>query len=193
MNRKDFEPTIDEEQKLVASLHALAGADRNKQAPPQQEALLLEEFRRHSPALAPKRAGLSWRFALGLAAAILIVAALGSRLLHHRVPTPPQVVAIPQVAKAPEPPAIPEPPPARRRLAARAASQTHEIATDFLPLTYGDSLTPLEGGQVVRIRLSRSALRSVGLPLNEERAAERIQADVLLGQDGVARAIRFVR
>jgi len=35
-------------------------------------------------------------------------------------------------------------------------------------------------------------MRTVGLPINEERASERIQADVLLGQDGIARAIRFI-
>jgi hypothetical protein len=51
----------------------------------------------------------------------------------------------------------------------------------------------LDDVQVVRVELPRSALQSFGLPVNAERAGERVKADVLLGHDGVARAIRFVR
>jgi hypothetical protein len=36
-------------------------------------------------------------------------------------------------------------------------------------------------------------MRSFGLPVSEERALDRVQADVLMGEDGIARAIRFVR
>jgi hypothetical protein len=76
---------------------------------------------------------------------------------------------------------------------AAAANSNEEIVTDFLPLTYGGSLTQMDDGQVVRVELPRSALQSFGLPVNAERAGERVKADVLLGHDGVARAIRFVR
>ena len=41
--------------------------------------------------------------------------------------------------------------------------------------------------------LPRAALLSFGLPMNMERADERIKADVIVGNDGLARAIRFVR
>ncbi|HYG81823.1 MAG TPA: hypothetical protein VD861_15605 [Pyrinomonadaceae bacterium] len=74
-----------------------------------------------------------------------------------------------------------------------AASPDAEIATDFMPLTYGGSLSQLDDGQVVRVELPRSALHSFGLPVNAERGGGRVKADVLLGHDGVARAIRFVR
>ena len=69
----------------------------------------------------------------------------------------------------------------------------YEITTDFLPLTHRGSLAELEGGQVLRIELPRSSLASFGLPVNLERAGERIKADVVVGNDGMARAIRFVR
>lgn len=72
-------------------------------------------------------------------------------------------------------------------------SEEGEVATDFLPLTEGSRLDPLESGQVVRVELPRSALVSFGLPMNVERADEPITADVLLGEDGVARAVRFVK
>jgi hypothetical protein len=67
-----------------------------------------------------------------------------------------------------------------------------EITTEFMPLTYG-GLSQVDDGQVVRVEVSRTALQSFGLPVNIERAGERVKADVLLGHDGVARAIRFVR
>ncbi|HKS43325.1 MAG TPA: hypothetical protein VJX74_22110 [Blastocatellia bacterium] len=68
-----------------------------------------------------------------------------------------------------------------------------EIATDFIPLVQGDSLNLMESGQLVRVELPRSALVSFGLPMNMERADQRVKADVVVGNDGLARAIRFVR
>lgn len=72
------------------------------------------------------------------------------------------------------------------------ANAREEVMTEFLPLTYG-GLSQVDDGQVIRIEVPRSALQSFGLPVNIERAGERVKADVLLGHDGVARAIRFVR
>jgi hypothetical protein len=74
-----------------------------------------------------------------------------------------------------------------------ATNANEEIATEFLPLTYDGNMSQMDDGQVVRVELPRSALQSFGLPVNAERAGERVKADVLLGHDGVARAIRFVR
>ena len=70
---------------------------------------------------------------------------------------------------------------------------TSEIATDFIPLVQGDSLNLMESGHLVRVELPRSALVSFGLPMNMERADQRVKADVVVGNDGLARAIRFVR
>ena len=50
-----------------------------------------------------------------------------------------------------------------------------------------------ESGRVVRVQMQRTALGAFGFPVNEERITERIPADVLLGDDGSARAVRFVR
>jgi hypothetical protein len=73
------------------------------------------------------------------------------------------------------------------------ADGTTEIATDFIPLIHNDNLTLLEEGQVMRVELPRTALLAFGLPMNPERADERIKADIVIGNDGLARAIRFVR
>ena len=50
----------------------------------------------------------------------------------------------------------------------------------------------MESATIVRVQLPMSSLRLMGLPVNEDRAAEAIQADMLLGQDGLARGVRFV-
>ena len=56
----------------------------------------------------------------------------------------------------------------------------------------GGELIPFEGGQLVRVRMPRSNLIPLGIPLDQERAGETIKADVLLSNDGLARAIRLV-
>jgi len=92
-----------------------------------------------------------------------------------------------EVAKLSEKRSTPEPSPSAKILEAR------EIATDFMPVGYGSALDLQEGGQLVRVELPRSALSRFGLPMNIDRADERITADVLIGADGLARAIRFIQ
>ena len=70
---------------------------------------------------------------------------------------------------------------------------TREIATDFIPLGYINVASLQEGGQIVRVELPRSALVNFGLPVNMDRYNEKVKADVLLGVDGLAHAIRFVQ
>lgn len=65
-----------------------------------------------------------------------------------------------------------------------------EITTEFIPLA---GFAQSEGVHLMRVELPRSALSSFGIPVNADRAGDRVKADVLLGEDGTARAIRFVR
>lgn len=64
---------------------------------------------------------------------------------------------------------------------------------EFLPLTYLAKGTAMDSGTVVRVELSRSALASLGFAAGGEGAAESVKAEVILGDDGVARAIRLVQ
>lgn len=68
-----------------------------------------------------------------------------------------------------------------------------EVATDFFPLINDQASQPLESGQLIRVQMPRSALASFGLPVNLERTNVPVKADVLLADDGSARAIRFIR
>ncbi len=45
----------------------------------------------------------------------------------------------------------------------------------------------------MRVAMPRSVLPSFGLPLNQERVYEPVKADVIVGADGIVRAIRFVK
>ena len=44
---------------------------------------------------------------------------------------------------------------------------------------------------IVRVRMQRGALGALGLPVNEERAGEWIQVDLLVGNDGLPQAVRL--
>jgi hypothetical protein len=71
-----------------------------------------------------------------------------------------------------------------------AEARQEEVTTDFLPLDASGS-TPASG-EVIRVQMPRSALAFFGLPFNTRRASVPVQADVLLGEDGMAHAVRFV-
>jgi hypothetical protein len=79
-----------------------------------------------------------------------------------------------------------------RGMAAETAG-AGEITTEFIPLVQYAGFAQSEGAHLVRVELPRSALASFGIPVNADRAGGRVKADVLLGEDGTARAIRFVR
>jgi hypothetical protein len=68
-----------------------------------------------------------------------------------------------------------------------------EIATQFIPVGYSSPAMLQDGGQVVRVELPRYAMARFGLPVNMDRYDEKVKADVLMGVDGLARAIRFVQ
>ncbi|HZF38445.1 MAG TPA: hypothetical protein VE715_06465 [Blastocatellia bacterium] len=72
-------------------------------------------------------------------------------------------------------------------------AKDREYTTDFFPLSYGDDQKPMESGEVIRVQMPRSALIAFGLPVNVERADVPVKADLLVGEDGLAWAIRFVR
>jgi hypothetical protein len=45
--------------------------------------------------------------------------------------------------------------------------------------------------EIFRVRMQRGELGALGLPVNEERAAEWIQVDLLVGNDGLPQAVRL--
>jgi len=109
-----------------------------------------------------RRPSRGWRFGW---AAVLAMATL--------------VVAVLVLRPGPQPPE-----------AVESAEQT--LATDYIPIGYGQPLYPEEFVQVVRISVPRSEMVQFGLPLAPDAGPDRVMADVVVGEDGIARAIRFV-
>lgn len=64
---------------------------------------------------------------------------------------------------------------------------------DFVPVPYGESLSADDPGLIVRVSLTRSALGNLGYPVDEMNGGDVVQADLLVGEDGLPRAVRLVQ
>jgi hypothetical protein len=177
---------------LNAALRMLADAGP-REAPDHVEIALKEAFRRDRGARRLRR-GIIVAIAAGAAAAAIAVVT--------RIPQPgdpPERVAI---SSAPPAIAWAKPPAANQKMQPTRVAPIHkptrqpptdELATtEFVPLPYGDDALIGESARIVRVEMPRSALRMAGFNVAQERANERVQADVLLGADGLAHAVRFV-
>jgi hypothetical protein len=187
------------EQRLSAVVAAVVEEDGRRVAPAAVEQMLLAELRkRHAGS---KRTWWARAGVAAVAAALIVAAAVSFR----RAPEQKTVQIKPAEAHVTSPvaPAVREVSKPRvrtlrasRRKAPRKTTSApviaqREVRTEFIPIVYDPE--PIERGQIVRIRLPSAALTMFGLPMNEEHAEEAIRADVLLGEDGMARAVRFVK
>ncbi len=208
-----------EERALLAGVRAVVSEINQEEAPARVETALLEAFRAQQTrlpisaaprALPVKTAALHWQRG-AIAAGLLILLSLAvfswqSRSLRP-LPEAPAIASATAGASAIDgaPPLVqPElqkpvaelapvqgarrPAPRRQNLASKP-----EVVTEFFSLTEADELEALENGQIVRVELQGAALLEVGLPVDVAMVNESIKADVVLGPDGLARAIRFVR
>jgi hypothetical protein len=76
----------------------------------------------------------------------------------------------------------------RKEISPTAA--TGETKTDFIALSYAANT---DSGQIVRVKVPGSMMVSLGLKTNVEKESEMVSAEVIVGDDGLARAIRFIR
>lgn len=64
---------------------------------------------------------------------------------------------------------------------------------EFHPVSYtGDPLETASGGHIVRVEMKRSALFALGVAVPLENDDDLVKADLLIGRDGVTRAVRLV-
>ena len=170
------------EELVTEALKELRSADAGVETGPETEIRALLAFRRQQ-----RRHRMQRTVVWGAMAAVVLLVAL-----HRPVrETPRTVVAVetPVITEDVSVPALVAPPSPVRR-AVRRAAVPEEIATGFFPLM--DSPPPFERGLLVRITVPGSAMRAVGLPVGDDHLSDPVQADVLVGQDDLARAIRFV-
>jgi hypothetical protein len=92
---------------------------------------------------------------------------------------------------------IPDVHPIRRSTRAKLPPQiewvTAEAATDFYAIPYVEPFKLNDRVRVVRIQAPYSTLADYGLPVYSDQALRSVQADVMVGDDNVARAIRFIQ
>jgi hypothetical protein len=188
------------ESSLNEALRMLAEAGP-REAPDPLEGTLKEAFRRHRRARQVQRA-LWGAIAAATAAACLFAIARVSFVRTPLVRAPVSSARV-RPMTVPAAPAAPAQTVRARAKAPVRVAPVHkptrrppadQLATlDFVPLPYGDDALVDESATIVRVEMPRSALRLAGFNVAQERANERIQADVVLGADGLAHAVRFVR
>lgn len=169
---------------IVTALRDLAEHDREREAPPEVEGRLLAALSKRRGRRRLKAVALA---SLAVAAGITLFFARPQPAAKQVVPMPvsPQPAAV-AAGPAPVEKAAPKAHPVNRL----PREQPREIVTQFFPLL--DVAPPFERGELLRVTVPASTMRRVGLPVNENRLEERVYADVLVGQEGLARAIRFV-
>jgi hypothetical protein len=186
---------------LISGLKAARAELAGEQAPAQLEKALLLAFREHAGQAVgipqKNRSWISWRVAAA-AAAILLVTSIGAAVFVRSILPGEVSTALVAPVHIIEPfPKVQNPDdlisqaetsrPVRKHPARRG-----ETVTEYFSLTESED-TDFEFSQVVRVQLPASALREVGLPVSYASAGDQVKADIVLGHDGMARAIRFVR
>jgi hypothetical protein len=181
--------SYDEEERIRTALAEAAQRD-GLAAPARVEAALLGELRRRNRRDVAVRV-----LAAGAIAATVLVGLWSTR------PGAPAPAAAPVIAQVPTP--IPEPPPTIAKATppppvrrARPRPVERRVApvetAEFIPVGAWQALEPMERGTIVRVRLPKSSLPGFGIPVSADRWNESFPADVVLGEDGSMRAIRFV-
>ena len=193
---------LTETESLDFALRRIAEEASRSAAPVRLEASLLQEFKRTRASSASGQ--LQRRMAaFGVAASLLLAAGLALRHRPTQIPAPARTietalqagVGTSQRSEISAQNIAPNVEPAKTANAAVTrgpnTSET-KVAQDFTPLPYADDPSMIEGGAVVRVIMSRSALASFGVPLTGVESRERIPADLVVSADGTPEAIRLV-
>ncbi|HMD71800.1 MAG TPA: hypothetical protein VKF41_10680 [Bryobacteraceae bacterium] len=163
---------------LSAGLKTLAAELRHVEAPARVELGLVAAFRsqhwRQRGAVGRQWwiPALSWATAAG----VVIVAALFLLRPHQPLPAHRGAPGSVEMASMTDSPDV----------------SAAEGDDGFIALPNARGLDPAEEVNIVRVEVPRSAMLEVGLAVNADSVSELVEADVMLGPDGLARAIRFV-
>jgi len=175
-------------------LRAFAEDTAMAQAPARIEMRLRQEFRMQHRTLKVRRAAVAAGWAL--AAAAVLAGAVSWRNWRHSQ----QEEAARHGIAAPGPRSQNSTAPAETvsRTENEAlgnlypAIPSEDGAGDFTPLP-GSLAAETDEAAILRVRMQRGTLVALGFPVNEERAGEWIQVDLLVGDDGLPQAVRLAR
>jgi len=164
------------QRELAAGLRAVAAKYQSVSAPARVEAPLRAAFRAQAGVSSDVRLRPRWAPAVTWATACAAMIAMAFYLMRGRQPEMPQPPATAGVEMA----------------ALAAGDETQSDFEGFIPLPNAARLAENEEVNVVHVEVPRSAMIAVGLEVSPERASELVAADVMLGPDGLARAVRFL-
>jgi anti-sigma factor RsiW len=160
------------QQELAAGLKLVAEHLSELRAPARVEGRLLRAFRAQNGLTEPLGRS-RWMVAACWAAAAVLLFAIAMLLSGGRQPAP-----------------------LRAGTAAVELAAEQEIAAaeadGFIPLPNAERLGPNDDVNMVRMEVPRSTVEELGFTISADRDTDRVEADVLLGSDGVARAVRFL-
>jgi hypothetical protein len=161
-------------------LRAWRDATQQAQAPARVEVRLLQEFRARR--VKTRTAAMLGAWALGAAA----VLAMAVSWWNWRAARPSGTVPVASGSTTGDPPI-------RAQRSGWGGDERMRIADNDGDFTLLPGSLPQEtdDAAIVRVRLERRALGALGLPVNEERAGEWLQVDLLVGEDGQPRAVRL--
>ena len=179
-------------QTLRADLNALGAETQEAEAPPRVEMRLRQEFRTRHKTVKAHRAAVyaGWT----LAAAAVVVAA--ASWISWRQETGRGIVQRAAVGAEKTPSSagtrqgvnVNRTTPGGPELGETLVASNDAGAFTLLP---GSMPGTLEDATVVRVQMQRGSLGALGLTVNEERATDLIQVDLLVGDDGQPQALRL--
>lgn len=182
------------------ALTALFGdAARRDHLPPDLEARLLAEFDAFNASSKPSkvfsfRKARLWVPVLAGAIAASVAIAWVETQEPARTPAPVKTRVLrplPEVAIA-QPAPVPPKVARRRKTGVRAAKPLAEPEAPFVEIPYTIPLAPYERASVMRMEMPVAALIAAGLPVRTAHTDGRAQADVVVGEDGRAHAVRVI-
>jgi hypothetical protein len=173
---------------LQDDLHAVGAESRDAEISGRVELRLRQEFRTQHKTVKTRRAAMitSWVLA---AAALLVVAVTWTNWRHSRVSVSGNGSTVVTAAGQKGTPEV-----INSANAVNVAPDETLLASndsEEFTLLPGDVPGTLEDGTVVQVRMQRGSLGALGLAVNEERAADWIQVDLLVGEDGQPQAVRL--
>jgi hypothetical protein len=72
-------------------------------------------------------------------------------------------------------------------------AQGRDVTSGFMPLPYAQSDVPLEDLVIVRMKLRPAELSRLGISISAIKTGSHVSADLLIGQDGMPRAVRVIQ